>query len=244
MYACKLVAETHAHKGDDMAADVDIAIRERRSIRKYSSSPVPEGLMRELLDEARWAPSWGNTQSTHVYVLAGSTLLHLKTRLRERLESEMPPDPDITMPAAWPDYLQSRITRLLETRVSFLASETARAGETPPPALPPLVQMAGLFGAPCLLVFAIDEDIPEGYGCFDAGLLVQTVALAAHARGLGTCIMTMAARYPSLVREVVPAVTHKKVVIGLTIGYPDTDAAVNRFPRDRVAVEEFVHFAG
>jgi nitroreductase len=77
-----------------------------------------------------------------------------------------------------------------------------------------------------------------------ANLLVQTVALAAHARGLGTCIMTMAARYPSLVCEVVPAVTHKKAVIGLAVGYPDTNSPVNRFPRDRVAIEEFVHFAG
>ena len=50
---------------------------------------------------------------------------------------------------------------LFLNRCTLAGPGRARAGETPPPALPPLVQMACLFGAPCLLVFAIDEDIPE-----------------------------------------------------------------------------------
>ncbi len=38
------------------------AIRERRSIRKYKPDPVSDGDLSEVLEAARWAPSWANTQ--------------------------------------------------------------------------------------------------------------------------------------------------------------------------------------
>ena len=46
-------------------------IRGRRSIRAYTSQPVPEDLVREILDEARWAPSSRNTQAWNVWVVTG-----------------------------------------------------------------------------------------------------------------------------------------------------------------------------
>ena len=42
--------------------EVITAIKERRSIRKYSSAPVSDSDLNEVLEAARWAPSWANTQ--------------------------------------------------------------------------------------------------------------------------------------------------------------------------------------
>jgi len=38
------------------------AIKGRRSIRKFKPVEVPRSLMEEIMEEARWSPSWGNTQ--------------------------------------------------------------------------------------------------------------------------------------------------------------------------------------
>ena len=38
------------------------AIKGRRSIRKFQAQDVPKSLITEILEEARWSPSWGNTQ--------------------------------------------------------------------------------------------------------------------------------------------------------------------------------------
>lgn len=38
------------------------AIRARRTIRSYEPDPVPEELLREVVDAARWAPTSGNAQ--------------------------------------------------------------------------------------------------------------------------------------------------------------------------------------
>ncbi len=37
-------------------------IQERRSIREYREDSVPEEILREILEAARWSPSWANTQ--------------------------------------------------------------------------------------------------------------------------------------------------------------------------------------
>ena len=45
------------------------AIQERRSVRKYKSKPVPEEILAEVLDAARLAPSWANTQTWRFIVV-------------------------------------------------------------------------------------------------------------------------------------------------------------------------------
>lgn len=42
--------------------DILKVIQERRSIRKYKTDPVPEEILLEILEAARRAPSWANTQ--------------------------------------------------------------------------------------------------------------------------------------------------------------------------------------
>jgi nitroreductase len=37
-------------------------IKERRSVRKYKKDPVPDEILMDILDAARAAPSWANTQ--------------------------------------------------------------------------------------------------------------------------------------------------------------------------------------
>lgn len=42
--------------------DIVKVIKERRSIRKYRKDPVPDEVILDILDAARAAPSWANTQ--------------------------------------------------------------------------------------------------------------------------------------------------------------------------------------
>ncbi len=45
------------------------AIKTRRSIRKYEDKDIPEDVMHSILDSARWAPSWANTQCCDLVVI-------------------------------------------------------------------------------------------------------------------------------------------------------------------------------
>jgi nitroreductase len=45
------------------------AIHSRRSIRQYKEDPVPDELLNKVLEAARWAPSWANTQCARYVVV-------------------------------------------------------------------------------------------------------------------------------------------------------------------------------
>ena len=207
--------------------DVATAIRERRSIRAFLPDRVPDEVVTEVLDEARWAPSWGNAQDWRVFVVTGEALARTTAGLAAALGSETQPAPDLQWPGPdWPDYLASRMTYRRPAPGAPLA----------PPQRPGL---ADVYAAPALLLLAADERLSPAYSSYDAGLLTENVCLAAAARDLGTCIMAMIVRYPDTLRAVVPA-EGLRFVIGVALGYPDAEADLNRTERTRADLAEIV----
>ena len=99
------------------------------------------------------------------------------------------------------------------------AATLKAAGESADPAAA-MARMADLFGAPCLLVFGFDECLAEAYASYDVASLVQNVGLAAHDKGLGTCIVATFVRYPDLLREQLPGAAGTRFVVAVTLGYP------------------------
>ena len=54
--------------------ELDMAIRERRSLRAYLSEDVPQSLIDEAVELASWAPSAGNLQSRDFIVVRSSEM--------------------------------------------------------------------------------------------------------------------------------------------------------------------------
>ena len=226
-----------------MTLDTSAAILQRRAIRAYQPEQVPDELLREILAEARWAPSATNTQSTNVYVVQGEPLARFKAELRQYAESEVEPKPDFPPASGLPPALVARQQALFQTRMSFIEAEQAKMGVKPAdPPVSPMVAGAAIFGAPTVLVLAFDRGVSDHYGCYDGGLFTMAVCLAAESRGLGTCVTTSNVRYPDLLRKILPGTENQKMLALVAIGYPDDGAPVNRFPRTRVPVDEFVTF--
>jgi nitroreductase len=60
------------------------AIKTRRSVRRQKPDPVDEETVQRVLEAARWAPSWGNTQCWRFVVVRDS---RLKAELADSLEN-------------------------------------------------------------------------------------------------------------------------------------------------------------
>ena len=210
-------------------------IRGRRSIRAYKPDEVPEEVIREILDEARWAPSWRNTQAWNVWVVSGGALERYKQEFRAAVERDDPAGLDLPATAEWPQACSARTAALMKSRAATLAA----AGEATDPAAA-FARMAGLFGAPCLLVFGFDDCLAEAYASFDTGAFVENVCLAAHDKGLGTCIVATVIRYPDLLRRLLPGAEGKRFVVSVTLGHPVADSPANTFVRARADVDELV----
>lgn len=55
--------------------DVYQAIRSRRTVRDYKPDPIPEDVLRKILQGARWAPSSSNTQKWYFIVIQDRDIL-------------------------------------------------------------------------------------------------------------------------------------------------------------------------
>ncbi len=225
-----------------MSADFSQLVKERRACRLYKPDMVPDEVVREILAEARWAPSATNTQSTNVYVLSGEPLAKFKAELKTYAESEVEPSPDIPS-KPHPPFLAERQQALFKTRAEFVAAEDAKLGVDPATSPSnPMVAGATIFSAPIVLMLGFTKDMGMGYGLFDAGLFAMNITLGAQSRGLGTCIAGSTTRYPDLIRKYVPGTDGINFVVAIALGYPDWDAPINRFPRTRLTVDEFTQF--
>jgi len=215
--------------------EFESVIRGRRSIRAYKPDEVPEELVREILDEARWAPSWRNMQAWNVWVLTGDALQRYKDEFKAAAERDDPAQLDLSPTMEWPQACSARIAATMKSRAATLEA----AGESTDPAAA-LARMADLFGAPCLLVFGFEDCLAEAYASFDTGSFVQNVCLAAYDRGLGTCIAATVIRYPDLLRRLLPGAGGKRFVVSVTLGSPMADSPANTFERSRAGLDELV----
>jgi nitroreductase len=212
-------------------------IRGRRSIRAYTTETVPQDLIREILDEARWAPSSRNTQAWSVWVVTGDALEGFKTAFKAAMAREEADAPDLpgTATGDWPATCSARAVELMKTRATTLEA----AGEVAGPAAS-MARMADCFGAPVLLVFGFEACLADAGASYDTASLVQNVCLAAFDKGLGTCQSTTLVRYPGLLRDVLPGSEEKKMVVAVTLGWPDPANPANTFDRSRAPLDEIV----
>ncbi len=215
--------------------EFETVLRGRRSIRAYTTEPVNEKVIGEILDASRWSPSWRNTQAWSVWVVTGKALEHFKERFKQAVRNEEPPKPDFLPATDWPAACSLRTKQLMESRAATLSA----AGLDTDPATA-MERMADLFGAPCLLVFGVEECLGEAYALLDTGLLVQSVCLAAFDRGLGSCIVATIVRHPELLRDLLPGADGKRMAVGIALGHPDLYAPANTFERSRAGLDEIV----
>jgi len=220
------------------APDVFAAARTRRSVRAYKPDAVSLETVREIVALGRHAPSGSNIQPWRVHVLTGATLQRVGDALRQAFLSGAPERRDYryyTDPIEEP-YLARRrecgwglYGTLGIARGDRGKSKAYRATNY------------NFFGAPAGLVFSIDRKLEKG-SWLDYGMFLQTIMLAARARGLHTCAEASIANYPDIVRRELGISEDWIVICGMALGYADPDAVINTFQPPRIGLAEYATF--
>jgi len=212
------------------------AIEGRRSIRKFKAKEISQETIRDILETARWAPSWGNTQLWEFYVLTGKRLDEFREANHRSFVDGQTFPLDVPMHEVWPERLKARYGEL--GKIMLTAMNVKRDDKDARHRL--YEDMNLLFGAPCLVVGCIPREILVEYAMLDIGLIVQTICLLAYDKGIGTCIMAMAVRNPGLLRKILSIPADRKIAIGIAMGYPDEKFSLNNFERKRADTSEYV----
>jgi nitroreductase len=210
-------------------------IKTRRSIRKFKPATVPENILKEVINTAKWSPSYKNSQPWEAIILSGARKEALSKILTDLLDKGTKPCPDIPEPAFWPPSESARITDLYKKR-----SEVTGMDLNDPEILKKAKAANFCFyGAPHAIYLFQDASLSM-WSLFDLGLFAQSLMLAAHAHGLGTVPQAFAVDYAKEIKRSLQIPETKRLVLGISIGYPDWESPVNTFRTDRSNTEEIV----
>ena len=222
---------------------VDDAILSRRSVRAFLDKPVDRAVIEDILDVARHAPSGTNTQPWQVIVLAGEA----KRRLCDRIVAAYD-DPEVARthteeyhyyPTEWvPPYVDRR------RKVGWDMYGLLGIGKGDKERMHAQhARNFRFFDAPVGLIFTIDRIMRQG-SWLDYGMFLQNVMIAARARGLDTCPQAAFTHFHRIIADELAIPAERMLVCGMSLGYADPDAVVNRLRTEREPVAGFARFAG
>lgn len=218
---------------------VDAAIETRKSVRAFKPDPVPLATVRHILDVAARAPSGTNIQPWKVFVLAGRAKEAMSDAVLKARE-QRPPSPEFNYyPKKWFEPYLARRRKLGWDMYGLLGIGRSDKEK--------MWRQFGrnfeFFGAPVGLFFTFHRDLETGTW-LDMGMFIQNVMLAARGQGLHTCPQAAWIEYPDVVRGVLGIAAEEVLVCGLSLGFEDDAAVVNRLVTQRESAESFAVFRG
>jgi len=220
--------------------NVDEAILTRRSIRQFKSDPVPRALIEEILRVAVRAPSGTNIQPWKLHVVAGEVRAQLEREVLAHRETN-PPDQHAEFPR------MNKRKEPYQTRMRTLGKEMYTLLGVPKGDQAANWRQWGrnyqFFDAPVGLIFTIDKEL-DRMSYVDVGILLQTILLAAKARGLDSCAQGAWNNYWSVTRRVLNIPEDEFIIFGVSLGYADETAPVNTLVSERESIESFATFHG
>jgi len=221
-----------------IATCVSSVVRSRRSVRAFKSEPLRRELVEEILEDAATAPSGANIQPWKVYVVSGAVKNELGSALVDAFRAGTAP-----APAHFPDPLPDEFrTRLMDFGARYYASLGIDRSDAPARARQ-TERNFSFFGAPVGLIFSIDRSL-KPHSWIDLGLFAQNVMIAAKARGVDTCPQVAFAPFHDVIASHLHMPTDEVTAFGMSMGYGDPDAGVNRTTMPRERVHDFARLIG
>jgi len=210
--------------------DIAEAIMNRRTIRRFSSRPIEDGLIDEILEAGRRAPSASNTQPWRFVVVRDETR---KAALAEaaggqKSVSTAPVvivvcgEPSAVKPAAW-------MKRWAEFRGAGMEEELATTGvvDAVNRMTPARQKESERLGKEHVVAVSLASNV---------AIAVSFMTLRAHDLGLGSC--WIGAFLTDEVRKIVRVPDSIEVMWLLAVGYPD----ITPVERPRRPIAELVHY--
>ncbi len=232
---------TEATITPETTAAVDAAITSRRSIRAFLPTPVPRQTIEDILAVAARAPSGTNTQPWQVHVLTGGSKVALSRDIRAAFddpeERARHTEPYAYYPTEWRSPYIDRRRKVgwdLYALLGIGKSDKQRMHEQHG-------RNFQFFDAPVGLMFTIDRVMQQG-SWLDFGMFLQSVMVAARARGLHTCPQAAFTQFHRIIGRHLSLAESQMVVCGMSLGHADWAAVENTLVTEREPVAGFTHY--
>ena len=214
---------------------VSEAVLSRRSIRAFTSEPLDNGIIKDLLALAARSPSGGNLQPWKIFVVNGHSMKKFIEFQAKWDQPEMP-GYDIYPSNLKEPYRTSRY-QLGEAMYELLGIPR----EDKDARLQQVLRNFEFFGAPAAIFCFIDKQMgPPQWS--DLGMFLQTFMLLAQEAGIDTCAQEAWAMKNDSVGEFVGADESDILFCGVAMGYQDKNAVINKLSSDRRPIDQWTKF--
>jgi nitroreductase len=212
-------------------------LRERFSCRAYKAEPVPRATIDRVLTAAQRTASWCNSQPWQVVIASGGAKEKFRKAIYAEAASGAPEDGDFAFPREYRGvYLERRREsgfQLYNTLGIARGDKAAYARQA--------LENYNFFGAPHVAIIHTDEALGI-YGAIDCGAYVGNFMLAAQALGLGTIPQAALARHSGMIRRHFALGDDRRVVCGISFGFPDRQHRINGYRTSRASIPDTVTF--
>lgn len=219
--------------------DLIDAIEARKSIRAFKPDPVPLSVLKKIIGQALWAPSWGNTQPWEFAVAGGRKLKKIQEAfLKIELATE---EPEVARPYVFPEPYRSYMRAHMAAERAFLTKTDIKNRDA---------DNFRHYGAPACIYLLIRRSFvyqAKGvnvWSLFDCGAVSQNIMLLATSYGLGTLAQARSVIYPDIIRKALAIPEDRLIVLAIAIGYPDWDKRRNKMRSGREPLEKVATFYG
>jgi nitroreductase len=218
----------------ESSAALSQLLHSRSSCRGFTARQVPRATQQELLMLAQRTASWCNSQPWQVHITEGTATERFR---RVMLEPARPdePGPDFDWPAQYRGVYQERRR---ECGLALYDSVGIPRGDREASARQARENYR-LFGAPHVAIITTDAALGV-YGAIDCGGYVANFLLAACSLGIATIPQAALAARPQRIRDFFGLTADRKLVCGISFGYPDPSHPANGFRTTRADVEAAV----
>lgn len=218
---------------------VSEAIANRRSTRGYLDKPVPKEIIREVLDIARLAPSNSNTQPWHIAIVSGEARRQLQADIMAAIDGGEAPNPQ--WPAGGVGLTGAYKERQYECAFTYYDALGIAREDKMERALTVLKNWE-FFGAPHAAFISMPNTMNRA-NAVDLGIFLQSIMLLFAERGIGCIPQGALAAYPEPVKKICDIPEENGIVVGMSFGYRDDNAAINEVYQSRRALDDIASFA-
>nr|WP_309376862.1 nitroreductase [Rhodoferax sp.] len=215
-------------------------VADRQSVRAYLPTSVSDGVLHQILMDARRAPSGANLQPGAFILVRGDARVKLSAELTQASRGGLQEVEDYAyFPKPMPSVLKRRQVAAARALYGALGIERDNSAARDLQ----FERNFRFFDAPVALMVTMDHDFGSG-GYMDLGMAIYGLMLSAQAHGLASCAIGALASYPGLIRRSLGLNDKTNIVCGIALGYADDAAPVNKTKTTRCELEEFFRVIG
>ena len=209
-------------------------MKQRHSTRCFLSKPIPEDILKDIIETSLASPSWCNSQAWSIYVSSGKIQEKIREEWIAKNKEGIKGYADIH-----PGHRTDCAERCQNSMKEFFDGFKDLLKD------PDTKQLwnanFSLFNAPTIVYLTVPKK-RTNYSLLDIGAIEMAIILASKDYGIDSIPAYEAVKYPDILRKHLKIPEDEDIYVGISLGYADPENPLNQYRAKRLTLNEACHF--